>query len=163
MCVQTGRGQDGLDFSFDVRDILRKDTYVGSTRQSNRLKVPLLFCIKTITNVFLNFSMNYNHWTTITDALLLQATAVWTSLSQPCGGTTYPVRRPTYSWRWESRQIVIVVIMMTKRRCLDNLSGKKIVIFDHCDRNLPQVTVVGSGLRAVTKEHGLTEYWANRF
>ena len=60
VCVQTGRGQDGLDFSFDVRDILRKDTYVGSTRQSNRLKVPLLFCIKTITNVFLNF-MNYNH------------------------------------------------------------------------------------------------------
>merc|ERR1719383_378924 len=25
-----------------------------------------------------------------------------------------------------------------------------------------KVTVVGSGLRAVTKEHGLTEYWANR-
>jgi hypothetical protein len=24
------------------------------------------------------------------------------------------------------------------------------------------VTVVGSGLRAITKEHGLTEYWANR-
>merc|ERR1719361_2589424 len=27
---------------------------------------------------------------------------------------------------------------------------------------LMKVTVVGSGLRAVTKEHGLTEYWANR-
>ena len=27
----------------------------------------------------------------------------------------------------------------------------------------PQVTVVGSGLRAGTKEHGLTEYWANRY
>lgn len=25
-----------------------------------------------------------------------------------------------------------------------------------------KVTIVGSGLRAVTKEHGLTEYWANR-
>ena len=25
-----------------------------------------------------------------------------------------------------------------------------------------KMTVVGSGLRAVTKEHGLTEYWANR-
>eukprot|EP00091_Calanus_sinicus_P025464 TRINITY_DN9734_c0_g1_i1.p1 TRINITY_DN9734_c0_g1~~TRINITY_DN9734_c0_g1_i1.p1 ORF type:complete len:128 (-),score=7.34 TRINITY_DN9734_c0_g1_i1:184-567(-) len=25
-----------------------------------------------------------------------------------------------------------------------------------------KVTTVGSGLRAVTKEHGLTEYWANR-
>ena len=25
------------------------------------------------------------------------------------------------------------------------------------------MTVVGSGLRAVTKEHGLTEYWANRY
>lgn len=27
---------------------------------------------------------------------------------------------------------------------------------------LMKVTVVNSGLRAVTKEHGLTEYWANR-
>ena len=27
---------------------------------------------------------------------------------------------------------------------------------------LMKMTVVGSGLRAVTKEHGLTEYWANR-
>jgi len=27
---------------------------------------------------------------------------------------------------------------------------------------LMKVTIVGSGLRAVTKEHGLTEYWANR-
>ena len=25
-----------------------------------------------------------------------------------------------------------------------------------------KMTVVGSGLRAVPKEHGLTEYWANR-
>ena len=25
-----------------------------------------------------------------------------------------------------------------------------------------KVTVCGSGLKAVTKEHGLTEYWANR-
>ena len=25
-----------------------------------------------------------------------------------------------------------------------------------------KVTIVGSGLKAVTKEHGLTEYWANR-
>jgi hypothetical protein len=25
-----------------------------------------------------------------------------------------------------------------------------------------KVTVVSSGLRAITKEHGLTEYWANR-
>ncbi len=27
---------------------------------------------------------------------------------------------------------------------------------------MSKVTVVGSGLRAITKEHGLTEYWANR-
>ena len=55
VCDQTGRGQAGLDFSCDVRDILRKDIYIGSTRQSNKLKVPLLFTIKTITNVFLNW------------------------------------------------------------------------------------------------------------
>ena len=39
----------------------------------------------------------------------------------------------------------------------NNLQGKYIF------KNPPQVTVVGSGLRAVTKEHGLTEYWANRY
>ena len=39
----------------------------------------------------------------------------------------------------------------------NNLQGKSIF------KNPPQVTVVGSGLRAVTKEHGLTEYWANRY
>lgn len=26
----------------------------------------------------------------------------------------------------------------------------------------PQVTICGAGLRAVTREHGLTEYWAHR-